>query len=203
MQTNSRRIRLLSISLIVILATIASAYLFLPKLLDLDNYKEQIISEIQKALKRPVSYSSGKFTFNFGPAFSFDSVVVKEPDSAETFLSARRVICRLDLIPLLRKKMVIHSLLAEKPDIRIVRGLDGKLNISDLFEGGEQEGMPLEVGHLRIKNGTITFHDRFFQQEEVVTKLSDTDLSLEKLTRGAKSAFKLSAELGGGASGSF
>jgi len=203
MPTNSRLLRVVAIVLIVIIATMVSVYLLLPKLLDLETYKEQILSEIQRSLKRPVSYTNGKFTFSFGPAFSFDSVVVKEPDNSETFLSAKRVICRLDLIQLFRKKIVIHSLLAENPDIRIVRNIDGRFNISDLLEKGETEAMPLEVEHLRIKEGAITFHDRFFQQEEVVTKLSDTDLSLEQLTRGAKSAFKLSAQLGGGASGSF
>jgi len=195
--------RVVTISLIVIIALIASAYLLLPRLLDLETYKEQILSEIQTSLNRPVSYSSGKFTFSLGPAFSFDSVVVKEPDNSETFLSAKRVICRLGLIPLFRRKIVISSLLAEQPEIRIVRNIDGRFNISDLLEKGGKEATPLEVSHLRIKDGVITFHDRFFPREEVVTKLSDTDLSLDQLTWGSKSAFRISAQLGDGASGSF
>src|SRR6185369_12559215 len=80
MPTKSRRIRIVAITLTVIIATMVSAYLLLPKLLDLETYKEQILSELQRSLNRPVSYSSGKFTFSLGPAFSFDSVVVKEPD---------------------------------------------------------------------------------------------------------------------------
>ncbi|HXC93240.1 MAG TPA: AsmA family protein, partial [Geobacteraceae bacterium] len=136
MSTSSRRIRVVTISLIVIIALIASAYLLLPRLLDLETYKEQILSEIQRSLNRPVSYSSGKFTFSLGPAFSFDSVVVKEPDNSETFLSAKRVVCRLGLIPLFRRKIVISSLLAEQPEIRIVRSIDGRFNISDLLEKG-------------------------------------------------------------------
>ncbi len=203
MQTNRSRIRIVAISLVVILATIAAAYLVLPDLLNLDNYKEQILAELQKSLKRPVTYSTARFTFNLGPAISLDSVVVKEPDSPETFLSVNRLTCRLELIPLLKKKIVIHSLLAEKPDIRIVRNPDGTFNFSDLLEGSDADGMPLEVHQLRIRNGEITFRDRFYKQGEVVTRLSGTDLYLEQLTRGAKSSFKLSARLGGGASGSF
>ena len=203
MPTNSRQVRVITVSLIVITATLISAYLLLPRLLDLETYKEQILTEIRRSLKRPVSYTSGKFTFSLGPAFSFESVVVKEPDNSETFLSAKRVICRLDLIALFRGKIAINSLLVEKPDIRLVRNVDGTFNISDLLEKGDKEAMPLEIEQIRIRNGAITLRDRFFQQEEVVTKLSDTDLSLEQLTPGAKSAFKLSAELGGGASGSF
>src|SRR6185369_9898051 len=72
-----------------------------------------------------------------------------------------------------------------------------------LLEKGGKEATPLEVSHLRIKDGVITFHDRFFPREEVVTKLSDTDLSLDQLTWGSKSAFRISAQLGDGASGSF
>jgi uncharacterized protein YhdP len=199
MQTNSRRVTVFAIILTVIIVIIGSAYLLLPRLLDLETYKEQILSQIQRSLNRPVTYSSGKFTFNLGPAFSFESVEIREPDNSGTFFSAKRVICRLALIPLLRKKIVISSLQAEGPDIHIIRTPDNRYNISDLLEKPATVAVPLEIEHIRVKDGAITFHDRFFQ-EEVITKLSDTDLSLEQLTRGSKSAFKLSAQL---ASGSF
>jgi len=187
-----------------ILALLAvTGYLLLPKLLDLDTYKAQILSELQKTLNRQVTYDTGKFTVSFGPAISFNNVVIKEPDSNATFVTIEQLTCRISLIPLLQKRVVITGLQADKPTAMVERNPDGRFNFSDLIERKDGTTPPLSINHIRIKEGTIKFTDRQISAAGLVTKLVSTDLYISSLTRGERSDLKLSGEFAEGGSGEF
>lgn len=201
MQTNHNRLRTLAISLTVILLLLATGYIILIKMIDLDTYKEQILSELQKSLNRPVAYKSGTLTFSLGPAISFHGISVKEPDNSADFVTIENLTFRLELLPLLKKQLVVHGLVADRALIRLERHKDGSFNISDLIKSSATESAPLKINQIKLKNADITFIDSFLQQNAVVTKLGKTDLFLENLSRGSKGSFKLATQLGGGASG--
>ena len=76
---------------------------FLPRLLDINAYRDEIISTLQQSLNRKVSFSNGTFAWHFGPSFDFTGVTVKEPDGSSDFLKAERITVRLALLPLLKK----------------------------------------------------------------------------------------------------
>ena len=180
-------------------ALLVATYLVFLKMVDLDTYKEQILAQLQDSLKRPVSYATGHLAFSYGPAFSFDKLVISEPNGSDKFIAVERFTCRVDILPLLKKQISIHGLVAEKPVIRLERKADGKFNFSDLLEtkaGGNK------IGDIKIRNGNITVIDRAVQQEPLVTQLQKVDLSLDHLGRGKKSHIKLSATLGNGTGGS-
>ena len=61
---------------------------FLPRLLDINAYRDDILATLQKSLNRKVSFSRAEFSMQFGPSFVFDTVVVKEPDGGSDFLTA-------------------------------------------------------------------------------------------------------------------
>jgi len=187
--------------LLSLLAT--AGYLLLPRLLDLDTYKNNILTELQKSLNRQVSYDSGKFTISYGPAVSFSNVVIKEPDGSTTFVTIDHLTCRIALIPLLQKRVVITGLQADRPTAMVERHPDGRFNFSDLIERQDGTTPPLSINHLRIKGGTIKFTDRHINTAGLVTKIESTDLYLSSLTRGEKSDFKLSGEFSEGGSGKF
>ncbi len=187
-----------------ILSLLAVAgYLLLPWLLDLDTYKGKILAELQKSLNRQVIYDTGRFTINYGPAISFSNVVIKEPDGNSTFVTIEQLTCRISLIPLLQKRVVITGLQADKPTAMVERSPDGRFNFSDLIEREDGTTPPLSINHLRIREGTITFSDRHITPAGLVTKLVSTDLYLSSLTRGEKSDLKLSGEFAEGGSGKF
>ncbi|NJD90455.1 MAG: AsmA family protein, partial [Geobacter sp.] len=194
-----RLLKMLLLLLLGAVALLAVAYFVILKVVDLDTYKEQILAQLQETLKRPVSYATGRLSFSYGPAFSFDKLEIGEPDGTEKFISVERFTCRLDILPLLRKQIAIHGLVAEKPLIRLERKADGKFNFSDLLEakaGGNK------IGGIKVRNGNITVIDRAVQQEPLVTQLQKVDLSLEHLGRGKRNHIKLSAALGNGTGGS-
>lgn len=193
-----RRVLLLLLGLAALLAV---TYLVVLKVVDLDTFKEQILAELQTSLKRPVSYATGHLSFSYGPAFSFDKLEIREPDGTEKFISVERFTCRVDILPLLKKQIAIHGVVAEKPVIRLERWGDGKFNFSDLIETESKESVQ-KIGDLKIRNGSITFIDRGVGQDPLETRLQKVDLSLDHLGRGKKSHVKLSAELGKGEGGS-
>ncbi len=201
MQTEHHRLRTLVISLSIILLLLSTGYIVLIKAIDLDTYKEQILAELQKTINRPVTYKSGNLTFSLGPAISFHGITVKEPDNSADFVTIDHLTFRLDLLPLFRKQLVVHGLVADKPVIRLLRHKDGTFNITDLLESGGSKDAPLKIHQLKLKNADITFTDSFLQQKVLITKLTATDLFMENLARGSKGSFKLSTRLGGGASG--
>jgi len=203
MQTIRYRFNTLVISLVAVLLLLAAGYVLLLKTVDLDNYKEELLAELSKTLNRPVSYKSGQVTFSFGPAFTFNDVVVKEPDGSQDFVAAERLTCRINLLPLFRKQVVVHGIIAEKPVVRLERHSDGSFNISDLLKAGGDSSIPVKIDDIKLKDGDITFIDGLQQlQEPLITRLTKVDLSLDNFGRAKKTGVKLSANLAGGASGS-
>lgn len=202
MPAKRSRIKVLCYLILVLTLLATAGALLLPRLLDLDNYRDQILAELRQALKRPVAYSSAKFTINYGLAISFSNVTVKEPDGNTDFVTADRLTCRIALLPLLHKHVVIKGLQAEKPLVRLERRGDGRFNFSDLLEQ-DSAAPPLSVRQVKIRNGTIRFNDMLASASGLVTKIEDVDLHLSTLARGEKSDVKLSGQFTGGGSGRF
>lgn len=201
MLSNRRHINKFAVSLTIILL-LATGVIALFKMIDLDTYKEEILAELQSSLKRTVTYESGSLSFSLGPAITFHGITVKEPDSSRNFVTIENLTFRLDLLPLLKKHVVVHGLVADRPVISLERRGDGTFNITDLMESGSQ-GTTMRIRELKFRNADITFTDSFLQKSAVITKLADTDLFLENFSRGSKGSFKLVTRLGGGASGTF
>lgn len=189
--------------LLGLLLLFAAGALLLPRVLDLDTYKDEILAELRQSLQRPVTYTSGKFTFLYGPAFTFSDVDIKEPDSSVTFVTIKQLTCQVALLPLLQKKVVIDGLHAERPVVRIERKEDGLFNISDLVTGREGTAASLSINHIRVKDGTVDLIDRKISAPGKIVKIAETDLYISSLARGGKSDLKLSGKFVAGASGSF
>jgi uncharacterized protein YhdP len=199
---NKNRIRKLAVSLAIILLLLATSFVVLIKMINLDTYKEQILSELQSTLKRPVSYRSGALSFSLGPAISLHGISIREPDNSGNFVTIENLTFRLDLLPLFKKQIFVHGLVADKAVINLERRSDGSFNITDLLQSSSKD-TAMKIHQLKLKNADITFTDSFIQSNAVVTKLNNTDLFLENISRGSKGSFRLSTRLGGGASGTF
>ncbi|HZV82250.1 MAG TPA: AsmA-like C-terminal domain-containing protein [Geobacteraceae bacterium] len=196
------RIKIVVYISLVLSLLAASGALLLPRLLDLDTYRKQILTELQQSLKRPVTYASGTFTISYGPAISFSNVVIKEPDGSSNFVTIDKLTCQIALLPLLKKHVVIRGLQAEKPLIWLERKQDGRFNFSDLLEQ-DASTPPLSIKQIKIRNGTVRFKDMLASASGVVTKIESTELHLSSISRGEKSDVKLSGTITEGGSGSF
>ncbi|CAG0937137.1 hypothetical protein TFLX_06046 [Thermoflexales bacterium] len=192
----SRRAKTLLIVTLLILGIVVGGVtaVLLARFHELDTYKDQILTEIQKSLNRQVTYEKGDATLHFTPAFSFTKVVIKERDGLATFATADRVSFRLALLPLLERKVVIRKLEVERPAVQIIRNRDGIFNISDLLEE-KKDAVPLRMRGIRIRDGKITITDQAAAAAGVVTRLEKTDLELDRVTRGRETDFTLATTL--------
>jgi len=168
--------------------------LFLPRLLDVNAYRDEIISTLQQSLNRKVSFSSGTFAWHFGPSFVFSGVTLKEPDGSSDFLKAERITVKLELLPLLEKQVVLKDVSADGAEIHLVRGSDGKLNIDDLLKP-PKESVPVHFRKVQLRNSTVLWRDMAIRKEGFLSVARNISLDLDHLARGRKGNIKLSCEL--------
>lgn len=177
------------------MATLVTATaLFLPYLLDVNAYRTEIITALQKSFNRPVSFSSGSFAWHFGPSFEFKSFTVKERDGAADFITARKITVQLALMPLLEKKVDLKHLIFDEPTIVLFRSPDGTYNIDDLLKPSG-ESVRVHLKKIRINNGSIFWKDMALRKEPFSARLRNISLIADHLGRGQKGHLKLAAEI--------
>src|SRR5512136_2968101 len=71
----------------------------IPRLPDLDSFRAQILTMIQKSLNRHVSYQTASFSWHFGPSFVFRGITIREKTGDKTFLEAEQLSFKLALLP--------------------------------------------------------------------------------------------------------
>jgi len=191
----------LLILLLVLAGTLSLGLsLLLPRLLDLNNYQTQLITLLQKQLNRQVRLGDSQFSWMFGPEFAFKDLYVQERNSTHEFLSANRITFRLALLPLLRKKIELREIVIDGARLTLSRDEQGALNIDDLLKPSA-DNYDLQVRGLRVRNGTLFWHDQATDETCTNLTLSGINLNLDKLIRGRKCSFKLGATLEGSSPG--
>ena len=187
-------IKFSGILLLIVGTLVVSLAFFLPYLLDVNSYRDEILASLQKSLNRKVTFSRGEFTWHFGPSFDFYGITVKEPDNSADFLKADRIMVRLALMPLLEKNVVVRDVSLEGADIRLVRGVDGKLNIDDLMTPGK-EAMQVRFHKVQLMHGTLHWRDMAIRKQELLAVAANIDLTLDNLARGNKGSIKLVCDM--------
>lgn len=194
MKIKTSIIRLSTILLLSVATTLIGVALFLPRLLDINAYRDEIIDLLQKSLNRPVSFSSGAYSWHRGPSFVFKNFAVKERDGSAEFLSAEQITVHLSLMPLLDKKVEIKDLKLYGVNLSLIRNKDGALNIDDLLKPG-RENIQIQLKRTLIKNGTIRWSDLAQKGGGFQVALNNLSLSLDHIARGRKGSIKLSCDI--------
>ena len=125
-------IRLPALLLLFLVSGLVGLALFLPRLIDVNAYRDDIIISLRHELNREVSFGRGAFSMKFGPTFTFDNLAVREKGGGD-FLTAKRISVHLALLPLLEKRVVLRTVVVEGADLRLERDAAGRLNIDDLL----------------------------------------------------------------------
>jgi uncharacterized protein involved in outer membrane biogenesis len=168
--------------------------LFLPRMLDVNAYRGEIVAALQQSLHRTVTFSHGEFRWHFGPSFDFDGVTIREPDNSADFLTADRITVRVSLLPLFRKRLVLKDITLEHPGVTLIRSPDGKLNIDDLLNP-PQEKQQLFFRRVHIQRGTLRWRDLALASPGISAELHNLSLSLDHLARGRTGKVMLSCQI--------
>jgi uncharacterized protein involved in outer membrane biogenesis len=187
-------IKLSGILLLIAGSIIMGVALFLPKLVDINAYRDEIITVLQKSLNRKVNFNNGKFAWHFGPSFDFTGVTVKEPDGSKNFLSAEKITVRLALLPLLEKQVVLQDVKADGAVIHIARLKDGALSIDDLLKPSK-DAIQIHLRKVQLRNSVLQWDDAAAQEELFSAVARNISLNLDHVARGRKGSVKLSCEL--------
>ena len=190
----TRFIKLSGIVLMSISACVIALAFFLPYLLDVNTYRDDILAALKKAINRPVSFSSGSFAWHFGPSFEFNNVSVREPDGTAVFLSARKITVQLALVPLLKKRIELNKLHLDESSISLIRHADGTLNIDDLLQPGK-DTVQMQFKRVRISKSTIVWRDLAGQKGGLSATANNLSLTMDHMARGQKGHVKLSADI--------
>jgi len=194
MKIKPRLVRLSTILLMSVATTLIGVAFFLPHLLDVNAYRDEIIDLLQKSLNRPVSFTSGSYTWQRGPSFVFKNFSVKERGGSSNFLSTEQITVHLSLMPLLEKKVELKYLHLYGVNLSLIRYADGTLNIDDLLKPGK-ENIKIQLKRIVVKNGTVHWSDMLHKGGGLSTTLNNLSLSLDNIARGQKGTFKLSSDI--------
>lgn len=168
--------------------------LFLPRLIDVNAYRDEIITTLQQSLNRKVSFAHGEFSMSLGPTFTFDNVSIKDPDGDTDFIDAQRISIHLALFPLLQKKVVLQKIVVDTSDIHLERSSDGKLNIDDLLTP-RTSIYQLHLKKVQINKSVFHWRDRAIQQQGFLAEARVDSLVLNGISRGHKGSVKIACEL--------
>jgi len=154
-----------------------------------DHLRNLIASEFSQQLRRDVSIGSAALSLS--GQVTLRDVVVRNEDGTP-LLKAPEVQARVgragSLIPLLSKPTEVRSVRLVTPELNLTRGGDGKLNVSDLFEGREEPSR--FRGSVNVENCRVTFVDE--AAGGLVTTIEGADVAVRYPTAG-KTTFRIEA----------
>lgn len=169
----------------------------LPRLIDISTYQQQIVKQLEDALKRKISLGSIRFVWRLGPQFVVTDLHLRERTTNDEFIRAQKVTFRLGLLPLLKRQVALRSIVVDGLQARITRDAAGTLNIDDLL-ASKTGTIDLQVRGIRLRQARILWLDQANPHGTQRIQLTDIDLKLDHLSRGAKGSYKLFATLGNG-----
>ncbi len=206
--------KLLIAGVIVILVVVGIVFI-VPMLVDVNQYRGQIQTELQKQLNRPVQL--GDMSLSVIPlAVKVDNVTIGEDPSFHSnvpFTQVKQLDVHVKLFPLLSKKIEIGSLTLEQPRIELIRNAAGIWNFGSLGQktaaapakpsapaappaaqpGAQPAGV--ELSKLSIKDGQIAVTDDQKHQPRAV--YDHIDLTLKDFAPNQPFSLEVTAHLPG------
>ncbi|MEN6624243.1 MAG: AsmA-like C-terminal domain-containing protein [Smithella sp.] len=188
-------IKTILIIVLVFAVLLTSAWFFISyQLSHLDNFKDEITAAASKALQRDFSFEKGQaaLTFPAGVNVQFTNIVIREKDKSEDFLIIPTVFFRMNILPLLRNRIILREVALNQPQLFLKRDRSGTLNIAD-FLTGEKKKQEIELRKITVEKGLITFLDQAAGAKDLITSLTDLSCRLDTPRWSKKSSFHITS----------
>jgi len=134
----------------------------LPSVLSGERYRRQLASHLQQVLRRPVRFGAISPRLIPRPGFSIDNATVLEDPAfgSEPFARIDHIDCDLDVLSLLRGRIVVVRLHLQGAAINLVRDMSGRWNV-ERFETSPAPvpaGRPPSAGLvIDVEDGRLDF----------------------------------------------
>ena len=169
---------------------------------DPNQYKSALIHVVQERYHRSLALP-GTIQLRLFPPFTLETgpMRLSEPGSDALFAQAADMRLHLDLLALIRRKIVVDRIALEAPRVIIQRDAQGRFNFDDLLpkpgapDAEDTAGKPappldLLVRSLSITDGDITLHDA---KTGVAGRLAALNLELAGIGASTPGPMRLSA----------
>ncbi len=213
----------LAIVVVVIIVIIVGLLLALPHIIDVNQYRGQIQSELQQRLGRPVQM--GELSLGVFPVrVEANNVTIGEDPSFHStvpFAQVSQLDVSVKLLPLLSKNIEIKSLELKRPRIELIRNAQGSWNFASLGNApvapstpqaqkpskpatapaqpsSSQPSSQFTLGELQISDGQIAVTD--YQKHQSRAVYDHIDVALKDFAPGKPFSVDLTAHLPGSGS---
>jgi AsmA protein len=192
----------------IFLALVLVAVVSLPFLINVNQFRPTLQSDLSSALGREVKLGDLQLKILSGEVTADDLSVAEDPDFGKpAFLQAKSLHVGVELWPfLISRKLIVNDLTIDQPVIALVQAPSGNWNFSTL--GGKSNKassaapssarMPLDlsVKLVRISNGRLTLGRTVGHWKPLV--LEQVNIELRDFSGGSVFPFSLAAQVRGG-----
>ncbi len=193
--------------ILILFALLVIAIVALPFIIDVNQFKPQLQSQLSRMLGREATIGNLKFSLLSGSVAVDDIAVSDNPAFGNSpFLRAKSLKAGVELKPLILSKTIrITGIYLEEPEIKLIRSASGKWNFSDLGSseastnktGSQASGSVSEsdisIRELKITNGRISA-----TQGRKTAVYEKVNLEASNLSYVSTFPFRLTAALPGG-----
>jgi uncharacterized protein involved in outer membrane biogenesis len=188
----------------LIIALLIVAVLFLPFLIDLNNYKDRYQPMIEEALNRKIVLNDLRLTIipRIGVRIAGFTVMDDPAFSRTPFASLTSLDIGIKLMPLLTGRVEVEEITLKEPVITVIKNQHGALNVSTIGKQGPPSERPKEAppsppteeGPLRVlamlavdrvalEHGRLAYHDQSSQKPTEYT-VQDLNVLLQSVRLG-------------------
>jgi AsmA protein len=148
----------------IVIAVLIVIVIALPLLIDANQFKPTLETDLSKALGRPVAIGNIQLAI-FSGGVTIDNVSIADDPafSRSPFLQAKQLTAGVALVPLIfSKKLEVASFTVTSPQVSLLRSPSGKWNFSSLGSGRPKVATQgssttdFTVQKLKISNGSMT-----------------------------------------------
>jgi AsmA protein len=193
----------------IFVALIVGAAVAIPFLVDVNQFRPRLQTELSTALGRRVTIGDLKLSILSGSVAAADLSIADDPGfSKSPFLQAKSLSAGVELFPLIfSRKVSITKIVIDEPEIMLLQRPTGEWNYAKLGSSSpapKTEPAPapssapvdLSVKLVKINNGRITIAKTSGHAKPLV--LDKVNLELNDFSRTSVIPFSLSAKLAGG-----
>ena len=139
--------------------------------IDVNQFRPLLVTQLQTATGRRVELASIRRSWKQGLGLELRGLVIHDDPAfgVEPMLAVEQVSARLQLAPLLRRRLQLATVTLDHPTIHVVKNAAGQLNIRTLTTqpaASSQQpaststmALPFLISSLKIRSATISFQD--------------------------------------------
>jgi AsmA protein len=200
----NRALKIVGIIVLVLIVAVVA----LPFLINVNDFRPRIESELSTALGRQVSVGNLHLSIFSGSVAADNLSIADDPAfSKQPFITAKALDVGVELMPLITSKALhITDISLDQPQVSLVRSAAGKWNFSSLGtneakantakSSAPSSNPNLSIAKLNVKNGRVTVEDANSPTKPHV--YDKVDIGVTDFSFTSQFPFTLSADLPGG-----